>query len=87
MELLVNNLVTILVVLFSIKLLTSNFSIIDALGALIVLSTLLLKHVVDYMFPKREDIFEALKVLNEKISKLDDIESDVTALKFGALRK
>jgi hypothetical protein len=68
-----------------------NFTYAHALGGLVVLSALLLKTVTDHKFPKQQDLFKEMHETSLKLNaislKQDEIESDITALKFGAMRK
>lgn len=74
-----------------LKLIFSGLSISDCLGALILLITTQAVRIVDYNFPKRPDLFvemDALKKLNQDLlQKTDELERDVTGLKFGMARK
>ena len=59
----------------------------DSFGFLIVVSLFLASRITDFLFPKRPDLFLALEKCNNELSeiksKLDDLESDMTGVKFG----
>jgi hypothetical protein len=79
------------VVLLLMKLLAFGLSSSEALGALVILAALLGKTVIDNMFPKRANLFKEVHEISVKLDAINVIinehESDLTALKFGAMRK
>ena len=70
-----------------IKLIFFGLSLSDCLGALVILITLLALRVILYLYPKRPDLFNEMSLLQEKlnevITKNEQLERDVTAIKFG----
>lgn len=73
------------------KLLVVGFSLGESLAALAILCAIMIKPIVEHNWPKRQDLFKEmheLKIAFETISqKQSEVERDVTALKFGAMRK
>ena len=70
-----------------IKLIFFGLSLSDCLGALVILITLLALRVVLYIYPKRPDLFNEISLVQEQLKeftiKNEQLERDVTALKFG----
>lgn len=56
----------------------------DSLAALFILAAVQVSKVIDYKFPKRADLFQEVETQKKKI---EELESDVTALKFGNIRR
>ena len=79
------------VVLLLMKLLAFGLSSSEALGALVILAALLSKTVIDNIFPKRENLHKEVREIQQRLSQAEvtitEQESDITALKFGAMRK
>lgn len=77
-------------VLFA-KLCFAGLTLTDCLGALIILVTIQAVRVIDYLFPKRPNLFNELSLVQDQIniikSKSEELEHDVTSLKFGISQK
>lgn len=77
--------------LFLLSLLSSSFTTAQAIGGLVLFGAVQAKAVTEYLYPKRPDLYkdvEELRALTKEVkTKAESIETDVTALKFGALRK
>lgn len=86
-----SDLILVVVTVLLLKLMTVGFSIADAIGALVILGGLLAKTVIDHKFPKLPDLFKEMVDLQNRQSALeaekDEIQRDLTALKFGSVRK
>lgn len=63
----------------------------ESLGALVLLLSLLAAKVIYYKFPKRPDLYSEMSLLqqtmNEYITKVEGLESDVTGLKFNGMKR
>lgn len=63
----------------------------DCYGALILLLSIQASKVIGYLFPKRPDLFRDINLLHEQIQELiiknEEIERDVTGLKFFAANR
>lgn len=77
-------------VLFA-KLCYAGLTLTDCLGALIILAFTQVAMIVDYVYPKRPDLYQELSLVQDELkqikSKSDDLEHDVTSLKFGISQK
>lgn len=70
-----------------IKLIFFGLSLSDCLGALVILVTLLALKVILYIHPKRPDLFNEISLVQEQLKEIttrnEQLERDVTAIKFG----
>ncbi len=73
------------------KLCYTGLTLTDCLGALIILAFTQVARIIDYVYPKRPDLFQELSLVQDELkqikSKSDDLEHDVTSLKFGLSQK
>lgn len=67
-----------------IKMMLFEVKFSEALSVLFILAAMQVSRVIDYCYPERPDIY---KDIEEAKKKIESLESDVTALKFGNLRK
>lgn len=60
-------------------------------GAIVILGALLLKTVVDHLFPKKPDVFQQIKDLQKSLDAIIEVsennQRDLTALKMGAIKR
>jgi hypothetical protein len=74
-----------------IKLMLTGLSLTDCLGALAILSAILLAKVVSNKYPKQPDLYQEMAVMQMHIDQLikdyESVESDLTSLKFGLNHK
>jgi len=86
-----SNLYIVAIVLLLIKLLVFGLSYGESIGSFVILSALLGKTVIDNMFPKRESLHKEVMELSQRMASAEvtitEHESDLTGLKFGAMRK
>lgn len=91
MRFLKSDLILVVSFVLLLKLILVGLSLADALGAFVILGSFIAKTVTDYQFPQRPDLFKEMIDLQNRQSALeaekDQIQSDLTALKFGAVRK
>lgn len=77
-------------VLIFIHILFIGLSLYDWLGILILFLAVQSDRVTGHLFPKRIDLFSEVSELDERLKyvqlKFDEMESDITALKFGNAR-
>ena len=77
----------IAVVLLMVELILNRLSVWDCLAAAVVVVWSQSEKVVDYLFPKRPDVFNEIQSIRSSVEALQDkssdLERDVTALKFG----
>ena len=70
-----------------VKMILSTLTTQDAFSVSSILIILLGARVVDYKYPKRPDLFSDVELLNIRIadmeSKFDNLEHDMTGVKFG----
>lgn len=80
------NLSYLLIGALFIKLLALGLSMTDCLGALVLLSAVQAEKVISFHFPKRTNVHKELSLIQSNLveikSKSEDLERDVTALKF-----
>lgn len=67
-----------------VKMMFFDVTLGDALSVLFVMAAIQAARIIDYQYPERPDIYKDVLEAKEKLARL---ESDVTALKFGNLRK
>lgn len=69
-----------------VKLVVYQVSLADCLAAMVLLLAISAAKVIDYMYPKRPDLYTQIKSLESQIDQLviknEDLERDVTAMKF-----
>ena len=74
-------------VIATVKMILSTLTTQDVIGLSLVLIISQAARVVDYKYPKRPDLFSEVELLNNKIaeleSKFDNLEHDMTGVKFG----
>jgi hypothetical protein len=66
-------------------------SIGEAVGMAVILGSFPLAKVIDHLFPKRPDLFAEMRGLQSQMNKMieekDEMQRDLTALKFRDVRK
>jgi len=76
----------IICLIFTLKVLALSANSVDILLVSAIILGIELNKVISHIFPKREDLNQEVKELREQVNslqaKLDDHESDLTALKF-----
>ena len=77
--------------LILVKVSLLNVTYPEAIIYISVLLILLFKPVLEYKYPKRQDLFKEMHELHTQqsllLNRFEEMESDLTAIKFGALRK
>lgn len=83
-----DNQTEIIVWILLTKLILGGFSLTVCLGSLVLLFTLQALKVIEYLYPKRPDIFNELSLIQDQIKTLtiknEELERDVTGLRMGA---
>ena len=76
----------IICLIFTLKVLALGANSVDILLVSAIILGIELNKVISHIFPKREDLNQEVKELRDQVNslqaKLDDHESDLTALKF-----
>lgn len=76
----------IICLIFTLKVLALGADSVDILLVSAIILGIELNKVISHIFPKREDLNKEVKELREQVNslqaKLDDHETDLTALKF-----
>ena len=76
----------IICLIFTLKVLALSADSVDILLVSAIILGIELNKVISHIFPKREDLNQEVKELRDQVNslqaKLDDHESDLTALKF-----
>jgi len=91
LKLLKENQSQVIILVLLIKLVVYRVSYADCLCAGILLLAISAAKAVDYLFPKRPDLYTQLNNLESKVQEIvtknEDLERDVTAMKFeGKMR-
>ena len=83
--------VHIVIAAFFFKWIAFGLSYQDCMGALVLFTGLFIHHALEYHYPKRPDVRHALEIVHKQLlevqQKTDDLEHDVTALKFGSVKR
>ena len=91
LKLLKENQSQVIILVLLLKLVVYRVSYADCLCAGVLLLAISAAKVIDYLYPKRPDLYTQLKELDSKFQELvlknEDLERDVTAMKFeGKMR-
>ena len=81
----------IVILVLLVKLVVYRVSYADCLAATVLLLAISASKVIDYLYPKRPDLYTQLNSLESQVQSLviknEDLERDVTAMKFeGRMR-
>jgi len=67
-----------------VKIALAELSIGEALAMLFILALIQASRIIDYKFPERPDLYSEVADYKKRI---EELEHDVTALKFGVIKK